>query len=605
MFMFRRICNYFSKKERGELGRRLYAMISVLVVVLISYAQLELSCCYESISQFFEMDTMYIFLNIITVGAVFCIFLCCSVRLWLAELLFSLCFSLLSIVNYYTIKLHSLPLTIFELKNFRTALNVLDGYTIKIDRKAGILIFLFVVEIVILLLQKKSYRKPAWKKIIVRDFIMAAFSVGVLYFGYLSDNSIKPHNTIGWSWKESYYAYGYLASSIEMIQSSFHVINPPEKYSEDAVSKINIEISKWEQKEKPDIIVILNETFYDLKQITNVETDVPYMDHFFQLDNSIRGYAVVPTRSTNASEYELLTSNSLEMMKGITPFNVLDMQGANSVVSVMKQLGYHTIGAHSEPAINYSRARAYPAMGFDEVHFEEDFTEQEYYGNRWYETDESLYRNLIRWYENREEGIPQFIYLLTIQNHAEYEMNDPQEDIVHVKNDYGEYEDRINEFLSCIKKSDLAFQKLTDYFLTVDRPVILCMVGDHSPTLAEDLIEEQYTSFERTLRLCSTPFIIWSNSKIESKDMGYVSLNNLIPIVMEVAKLPRSPYYEYMLKLSKQVPVIAAFDMYMDANGTILKYDEKTNFSEKIRNYFYLEYHNLVHADDPLFDVTD
>lgn len=91
-------------------------------------------------------------------------------------------------------------------------------------------------------------------------------------------------------------------------------------------------------------------------------------------------------------------------------------------------------------------------MGFENVHSEADFKNCTYYGNRiYYETDECLYENLISWYEKSEKDRPQFMHLLTIQNHGEWDVNPPENDIVHVQNDFGDYKQQMNEFYRVFK----------------------------------------------------------------------------------------------------------------------------------------------------------
>ena len=52
--------------------------------------------------------------------------------------------------------------------------------------------------------------------------------------------------------------------------------------------------------------------------------------------------------------------------------------------------------------------------------------------------------------------------------------------------------DQINEYLTSIKLSDEAFMYLVNYFKTIDRPVVICMVGDHSPAFAKDIVDKKY-----------------------------------------------------------------------------------------------------------------
>lgn len=568
-------------------------------IILLAYSQLEVSSCYDSFEKFFGMEFKYIVLNIFTVAVLLFSISFVYFKMWIGEIIFSIIIFIVSMINYYTIKFHGMPFTVFEIKNFSTAMNVIKSYEINVDRVSCYIIIVTIVNIGHALYLKNFYYKDkersCLQNFLIRNLCFLLFTVIILWRGYFAENAIKPRQTIGWSWKEAYHAYGYMACSLETISSVWNVIQMPEGYSDDILSSIEMDAPHISDYNTPDIIVILNESFYDLRQVTDLDTDVPYLENFYAYENAIRGFAVIPTTMTNASEYELLTSNSLQLMSGITPFNVLDLSEANSIVSLMKQIGYKTFAMHSEPGLNYSRARAYPALGFDEIHFELDF-DKGYFGKRWYATDESLYENLVKWYEQdlaEDAETPKFMYLLTIQNHAEYNFNNSDENIVHVLNDYGEYNEIINEYLSCIYLSDVAFKDLIDYFSDIDRSVIICMVGDHAPLFSEQIVDDKYSSYEKTIRLRTTPFIIWSNCDLDSADVGYVGLNYLMPMIMDISGLPRSPYFQYMINLHENVPVISAFDIFMDTDGNIFTYGQNSEYSEEVNNYFYLEYNNL------------
>lgn len=417
----------------------------------------------------------------------------------------------------------------------------------------------------------------------------------VLYFGYVSSDSIKPHTILSWNWWEPYQTYGYLPCSIESIAQTFHIYNMPDGYSKEKVAEIVVDRGTGEGKQ-PDIILILNETFYDLSIISDIETDRAYMENFYALENAVYGYAVVPFvgGGTNHSEYELLTSNSIYLLtSNVTPFNVLSMQNENSVVSYLRQMGYWAIGAHASIAENYNRVRAYPNMGFDQIFFIDDFTKTDYYGQRKLLSDSAVYGNFYSWYESCDGGQPLFAYLLTIQNHSPWETNAPEEDEIHLCSDYGNLNKSISEYLSCIHRSDLAFHELINYFEGVDRPVIVCMVGDHAPWFAEDIVSETISEEEKQICLRSTPFVIWANYDIEDKNVGTVSLNNIIPLILETGGMETSDYYQYMLDLMKRVPILTSYGCYVDAQGNIYQYDEETEYTDEVTNYFYLEYYNV------------
>ena len=573
--------------------------ILLLVVSIASWLQLELSSVYKDVWDCFSVELKYIILNILTNSTFILIFYIILNRLWLACLVFSSASTLIALVNYYVIRFRGMPLSVMDLGNFRTAMNVLGSYKIRPDIFSVVILLIYLGCCILSFIIKKIEHSAFFvlKKVLLRDLLLVGMCVGFGYIGYISPNAVKPKLTVGWSWEEAYHTYGYMACSLEMIYRTRYIIPEPDGYSVEVLQDMDVPENNGPSI-TPDIILILNESFYDLTQIADITTDIPFFENISQLkdtDSIVSGYAVVPSAGggTNAAEYELLTSNSMQLLEGIgTPFNVMKMKNANSIVSHLQQLGYTTLGSHSEPALNYSRGRAYPDMGFDIIHFDEDFVDKEFYENRWYETDECLYRNIINWYNEMPEQLPRFLYLLTIQNHGGWDMNPPESDTVHVSEDYGEYTQIINEYLSSIRLSDIAFKDLTDYFRSVDRPVIICMVGDHSPIFADRIVDVDYTESERSLRLHSTPYIIWSNYEIDKTVPERISMCYLLPTVLDIAGINTSPYYEYMIDLSAIVPVLSD-DIFLDDNEAEDAYSSNTDYTDKINRYFYLEYNNL------------
>lgn len=578
-------------------------MLFSILVIVVSGISTELSLSSTELHTLFSLNIKYIILNVLTLQVLYTILLIITDRLWISGIIFSVFTGVISLVNYYTIMYHGLPFSTMELHNITTALNVMHSYKIKPDFISST-IFLLTVGICILCVIEKGkeiHRARFSKEKIIRNIILVIISVSSMYFGYFSANPVKPAKIVGWSWQEAYCNYGYAACTVEIAAKSFNVIQKPDNYDE----KIAEDILYGEQTDKdvlteldnlPDIIVILNETFYDLSLGADIETDEDYLQEIHSMGNLVSGYAAAPSAGggTNSSEYELLTSNSLEIMPNITPFNVLNMNGAESVVSYLNGLGYKTIAAHSEAGSNYSRNRAYAEMGFDQIHFLEDFEELEFYHDRYFAEDSSLYDNLIRWYEVQcEDAEPIFMYMLTIQNHGGWNLNDSVYDTVHVLNAEGEYTEEMNEYLTCIKNSDNAFKKLTEYFEKESRPVIIMMVGDHSPSFISDVCDPSKDNLR--LLLCSTPFFIWSNWGMEAEDMGILGMTALMPQLLEKAGIPLSSYYQYIYELTEDVPVLTCYDVYYDKNEVMHYYTEDTEYKGLVDTYFSCEYENVKH----------
>lgn len=582
--------------------RYAFEMSIVLLILICSWIQFQFSCIYNSITELFKIGIKYILLNLLTCYVLFSIFFIIINRLWLSCFIFSMMTFLVSAVNYYVIQLHSFPLTVSELGNFKTALNVIGGYDLKLYKILP-LAAIFIFECILYFYLKRCKHKDTrcLKNIIIRDICICLASAFMLFVCYFMPNPYMPKPRF-WSWKVAYQQYGYLPCTIATAYySARDTVEKPDGYYEGCVKNIKINRKNAANHEAPDIILILNESFYDLSIITDLKTDIPYMEYISSMENTIKGYVANPGGGTNPSEYELLTSNSMKLMHSEIPFNVFNMNDANSIVTHLKQLGYYTIGAHGSDSMNYNRERTYAAMGFDEIHFNEDFVHMKYYGNREVATDESLYENLLSWYEQSGER-PRFAFLLTIQNHGGWDLNESSLDTVHAENDFGEYDGEIDEYLSCIRMSDRAFKEFTSQLKNINRDIIVCMVGDHGPHLIDKIAEDS----ESLLRI-SVPFVIWANYDIEDRseiDGKTISMNYLVPSLLNTAGVKLSPYYDYMLDLKMEVPILTAYGGYYDKFGNMYNYDSNSKYMKKVYDYLYLEYNNLKDdREQSLFDA--
>ena len=543
-------------------------------------------------------------------------------------------FTLLAIVNYYTRDLHGTALMPQDILNIGTAAAVMGSYTLRITQTVITIVALLLPVLAISVAQRflaYGRGKPpkiSWKRRFARWAGCFAGIFVILYVGYFAPFAIKPKQTYGWAWQLTYYKYGYLAGTIESAGLLMNPIVEPDNYSDEAADEAAARADGYtpavetvSEQEYPDIVLILSESFYDFDLVTDLQTDVEVMSVTKNLENSIYGHTVSPQvgGGTNSSEYEMLTSNSLMLMPSITPFNWLNLYGADSIVSYLEDLGYSTMAAHPYTNLNYRRNSAWLALGFDQVYFEDSFPTKEYYGNRPYQTDSATYKDLEAMYESMPEDQPRFTFLVSIQSHGDYDMNDPELDLVHAATDYGEYDEVMDEYLSCMYLTDQAFGELTDYFTQVyeetGRKVIVAMAGDHAPSFVDHVADKTIAS-ENDLQILerSTPFIIWANYPLENAGetnendpLNRMDLCMFAPAVAEQAGLPLTDYYEYLLAMQDDVTVMTAGNDYMDANGVTHVYGENETNDDWVHGYFALEYNNIgTHAkkNDSLFKLN-
>ena len=498
---------------------------------------------------------------------------------------------ILAIANHYVYDMHGTPFTMDIIKNAGTALNVISAYRIKISLPVLLAVLFAAVQIFsAFVFSKTAECTRTYTAIFVMVFMWAFYDI------YLKKNSVVPKDIVTWSWAKIISEAGYISGFIQSTVRLFNVVQPLENYSEYETENYVKEYMMLDKAGKtPDIIFILNETLFDLNQIT--DTGEKTFEYINSIKTAARGYAVCPAvgGGTNKSEYEFLTSNSLYLAPNITPFYSLNTEETNSVADCLKVKGYSTLATHPAPGSNYSRTDGYANLGFDKCCFIEDYTDIKHFGSRQFATDESAYENFIKMYEDMGDG-PRFAYLLTIQNHGGYVFNRIEENTVNVQKNFGTETAKVNEFLSCMQLSDKAFEKLIQYFEKSEREVVVCMVGDHAPDFAKNIIDSRYSEEEKEILLRSVPYIIWSNksdlSDIKLPDK--LAMPFIAPVVCNIAGVQSCGYYDYILNLIEEVPFVTTYGVYSDKSGRGYHYSDKNEYTENVNRYFDFVYSNMT-----------
>ncbi len=357
--------------------------------------------------------------------------------------------------------------------------------------------------------------------------------------------------------------------------------------------------------QKPNIVVIMNEAFSDLRVLGDLKTDVPVLEYFDSLDqNCIRGWANVSVLggTTANTEYEFLSSDAVSLYTGgCIPYSLFFEAGDSypGLAGVLKEQGYETTAFHPYFSSGWNRVPVYTAMQFDHLIFSENL-DSELDTLRIYTSDQGDYDYIRKWFDGKEKGKPQFFFNVTMQNHGGYTYDgDNFETTVHLLGREGEFA-QTEQYLSLMRESDRALCGLLSYFEQYDEPVIVVLFGDHQPRLEDAFYESvgggklESWSAEQTANLYKTPFLIWHNYDTSFWDAGDVSVNYLAPLLLSDAGLAMSPYQNYLLGKMKEIPAVNVAGA-KDAAGTFYPRGSGT-YEELIQEMRMLVYN---HTADP------
>ena len=528
-------------------------------------------------------------------------------------------------VNYFLLQFRGQPFQVADLFSIKTAAAVADQYTYQIGEGiAWTFLLMMVVICLIESLVASGVLEPAKSKphLIIRE-IVAVLTVALLT-AWVKNVDFGESYLISvdyWNQATTYESTGFVPAFISFFQKSW--ITEPEDYSaktaadiiEDAASSYderdNASVSTSDDQTKPTIIAIMNESYSDLSALGPLSCTEVYNSYLRSLmddPGTIEyGWNYVSTRGggTSRTEFEFLTGDSMAYLGGLIPYATFNFKGVPSLVSELKEQGYHTIAMHPEAASNWQRNTVYPALGFDEMLFRDTFEGKEttVWGRI---SDLGDYQQVIDVYEQQTE--PAFIFNITMQNHGGYDMLDQlsEDEILPVDDRFKDYSDLV-VYESLIEKSDQALEYLISYFKEVDEPVIIVFFGDHQPSLdtsfEDSLLEEGQSEDDTDISMgqkrYAVPYFIWSNmadvesiSHTDSEGYNITSPNYLSSLLLTYAGLELSDFDKYRLELRQQLPAIN-FSGYLNTDGSWHGLDEDNDYSILIDQYEIVNYNSL------------
>lgn len=577
--------------------------ILLLLAPIILGQRLELIASYQNTKLLLAIAMKW---NIAIMYLLEIVVLLCTQSLRCSIVLTNFILMIVYTANHYVWMYRDTPLRLSDIMAYRTAFRVMDGYQFQPLAQLNLAWCIFIIFLVYGLQAGKDIRQIRFRgKYLVARFAAVVAGVGIaIGSGYLflyTDFWVKQGflNCQGFNEFMSYRFDGYLVATCLNIQNSR--IQRPKDYSrrmaenilEDAVKSDNDLSDSYDVEELPHVIVILNESFADLRTLGNLQVSEEYLPFFNSLDeNTVRGYvnASVLGGGTANSEFEVLTGCSTGLLpQSYYPYLQIMNREEPSLVSAMEDYGYTTYSIHPEMKTNWNRSRVYQYLGFDFSFWLEDFANAETVNG--HISDKATYDKIISLYENRGEEEKLFIFDLTMQNHGGYfDINIENPIILNASTNEAEI------YLSLIRISDQALEELITYFKNQDEKVIICIFGDHQPKFENqefyDMLyadTEGQSETERILGQYKTPFVIWANYDIEEQKDEDISINYLGGILLETAGIPRSSYFQFLSGLRQEYPIIT-INGYVDADGNFSDWSgEDAEFLEyRILQYNYL-----------------
>lgn len=306
-----------------------------------------------------------------------------------------------------------------------------------------------------------------------------------------------------------------------------------------------------EQAEFPDIIVVQSESLFDPSHLAGVQYDaMPHLRATSQ--RAWSGNLQVPTYGggTIRTEFEVLTGLPLAAFAGVRyPYLELRRSEIPGLVRELKARDYRTLAIHPNGGAFWNRNDAFRALGFDRFIDGDTFAAAERHGH--YVSDAALVERIIA--ELDDDGSPQMIMAISIQNHG------PYEDVPLAANARPELavtgldsasQLALQTYIAMVEATDMQLARLIEFVEARERRTLLLFYSDHMPPLNRVFAQLPFQDGRRPEEQ-SVPWLLFDNRSSEARSDDQPSWF-LPAVVLERAGIRDSRYFELLREVRRQ-----------------------------------------------------
>ena len=380
----------------------------------------------------------------------------------------------------------------------------------------------------------------------------------------------------------NYRTNGFILATISNLQAKTQ--KQPEGYSKEAVQKIVQKYQKIAEEnnknrkklsdEKVNVVYVMSESFIDPKLGKHLydygnKEPIPYTKKIKNSQSSGWAASSEYGGGTANVEFEALTGLSNFFLNSIPYTSIVPAnKDTPSIVKNFNENGYKTIAMHPYNRNMYRREVVYPNLGFQEYKSADGFKNNSKIDNSKYISDESAFNEVLAELKNSQK--PEFIHLVTMQNHMPYEENAYSEHnfSVNAKNGANpENAKTVQAYLEGISRSDKAMKNFLSEIEKLNEKTIVVFWGDHWPGIYSEMFEKELNKND----IRRTPLFVYSNFKKEKQDLGTSSLiyNQILALNAFNSKL--SPFQYLLSDLREKYPALTKQFVKTDEKSDILK----------------------------------
>lgn len=551
--------HFFAKRKENSysypvINRILLAIFPVFIVLLSEFNHLQ---SFSALWEFIVGDFSVFIFDTILVGIILLVLLFITKRGFLSTFSIGLFLFVISFVEFYKYQSSGAHFALSDLvmAGNISQLSAFAGIQLNGYLAADVLLFLCYFAAVYWFNPKpfihskkaKRFAAAAISVLLVCAIVATPFSNQV-YTVFALDTD---RATNLYSLDEKFETNNLIASLAQ--DSSEQILNAPtepEGYSSRSIRGQMEEASSATTSIKPNVVMIMSESFADFRQLDHMDgLDRYYTSFDYLAKKGELGRSVVPTfgNTTVRTESELMFGvPTLSLNNSASPQRMLADRQEDSqptFASYFNHEGYRTTYIHPFSDTFYGRDQYYANYGFDQLLYQEQL-EQEAVYYRQYISDQTCFNKVVDLLEESDQ--PDYIFLSTMQNHQPYSGDGGQSEF--------EY------YLDGLEQTNLALENLIQELEELEEPTIVLFVGDHYPYFVDS--SESYDlagiDEDNAYQLYQQPYIVWNNYGLEIDLPELVSAFYLPHLVAEYTGLEQTPFIATMLDEMEQTPVYSS-----------------------------------------------
>ena len=301
---------------------------------------------------------------------------------------------------------------------------------------------------------------------------------------------------------------------------------------------------------KPDIVVILSESFFDPTIMNGYPPGTDLTPNLHRLEqHGISGQLHVPTfgGGTIRTEFEVLTGLSLRYFPDVQfPYLQIHQKRIPGIVRLLASNGYDTLAVHGNNPGFWNRTAAFKELGFDKFISIADFPPDDVVNDGKYMSDQAFTDEVLR--QLPDSGPPRFVLGISIEAHGPYDqshgIDEQARDAIPVPRSVTDPQAKLElqNYIYHMQHADRQLGRLVDTLAHRQHRTLVLFFGDHLPALVPAFQQAGFQNGQDFLEQ-TVPYVLIDTAHMDHATKQDAAAWQLPGMVLSKAGIGNDPWF--------------------------------------------------------------